>query len=272
MNHKDIILTGVPRSGTTLACLLLSKLPGFVALNEPMRTAAFRSNQEALAGVPTFFAATRTSILQRGVATARAVNGKMTDNHFAQVKGKRTKMVVKQEIRIDKPLSPSFRLALKHNALFTILQEELVGRYPVFAFVRNPLAVLASWNSLDIPTSRGEIRALDLLLPETGKALKSAGSLEERQLFILDWYFGQYRKLAPASVIKYEDIVATNGHALSVIDPAARQLEEDLSGRNRSKVYDWAKMKPLAEMLLASDNACWAFYDRSEVEALLAAV
>jgi hypothetical protein len=272
MNNNDIILTGVPRSGTTLACLLLSKLPEVVALNEPMRTATYRSYAEALAGVPDFFSATRTSVLERGVATARAVNGKMTDNHFAEVKGKRTKLVTKQEIRINKPLSASFRLAVKHNALFTILQDDLIGSYPVFAFIRNPLAVLASWNSLDIPTSRGEVRALDLLMPATGKALRSSGSLAERQLFILDWYFRRYQDLPARSVIKYEDIVASNGRALSVIDGGAEQLKEDLSGRNRSKVYDWSKMKPLAEMLLASENACWAFYERSEVKALLAAV
>lgn len=272
MNSNDIILTGVPRSGTTLACLLLSKLPNLLALNEPMRTASYKSRAEALANLPGFFSATRTSILERGVATARAVNGKMTDNHFAQVKGQRTKLLTKQEIRIEKQLSSSFGLAIKHNTLFTILQDELLADYPVFAFIRNPLAILASWNSLEIPVSRGQVKALDLLLPETGRALKNAGSVKERQLFILDWYFRMYQKLVPASVIKYEDIVATNGHALSVIDPVATELNEDLSGRNRSKVYDWAKMKPLAEMLLASDNACWAFYDRSEVETLLAAV
>lgn len=70
MNDNDIILTGVPRSGTTLACLLLSKLPDVVALNEPMRTARFRS------------------------------------------------------IRIEKQLSSSFRLAVKHNALY----EKVVAR------------------------------------------------------------------------------------------------------------------------------------------------
>jgi hypothetical protein len=269
MNDNNIILTGVPRSGTTLACLLLSKLPEVVALNEPMRTASFKSKAEALAGVPTFFTATRRSILERGVATARAVGGKMTDNHFAQVKGKRTKLVTKQEIRIEKQLSPSFRLAVKHNALFTILQDELLEEYPMFAFIRNPLAVLASWNSLDIPASRGVIRALDLLVPEAGKALRNSGTLAERQLFILDWYFGRYKELPKENVIKYEDIIASNGRALSVIDPRAEQLQEDLSGRNRSKVYDWEKMQPLADKLLASDNACWSFYDRSEVESLL---
>jgi len=32
----DIILTGIARSGTTLTCFLLNKLPQAVALHEPM--------------------------------------------------------------------------------------------------------------------------------------------------------------------------------------------------------------------------------------------
>lgn len=269
MNEKNVILTGVPRSGTTLACLLLSKLSDGVALNEPMRTAAYQTRAEALAAVPAFFTSTRSSILERGVATARAVGGKMTDNHFAEVKGKRTKLVTKQEIRIEKPLTSSFRLAIKHNALFTILQDDLLRKYPVFAFVRNPLAVLASWNSLDLPVSRGEVRALDLLLPDKAAELRRQGSLAERQLYILNWYFERYRTLPAGAVIKYEDIVASGGRALSAIDPAAAGLDEDLSGRNRSKVYDWTTIGPLAKRLLASDNACWSFYERAEVENLL---
>lgn len=268
---RDIILTGVPRSGTTLACLLLSQIPEVLALNEPMRTAKFRSRSEALAGVPVFYSETRKSILKRGVATARAVDGKMTDNHFAQVKGKRVKLVEKQEIKIEKDLSPNFRLACKHNALFTILQDDLRKDYPFFAVIRNPLAVLASWNSVNIPASRGEVRALDYLLPEVGAALKNSGDVHQRQLFILDWYFRKYAELPAASVIKYEDIVSTNGKALSVIDSGALNLSDDLSSRNRSKVYEWDKMGPLAEKLLAADHACWQFYEKPEVEALLGA-
>ncbi|OAV44835.1 hypothetical protein [Lewinella sp. 4G2] len=269
-NNRDIILTGVPRSGTTLACFLLSKIPHVVALNEPMRTAKYRSRSEALSAVPEFYADTRKSILERGVATARAVKGKMTTNHFAQVKGKRVKLVSKQEIEIDKPLGPDFRLACKHNALFTILQDDLRQDHPFFAIIRNPLAVLASWKSVEIPASRGEVRALDYLLPEAGERLKAAGDVDQRQLFILDWYFRKYAELEANQVIKYEDIIATDGKALSVVDAGAKDLNEDLSSRNRSKVYDWDTMGPLAEKLLASDNACWQFYERAEVEKLIA--
>jgi len=35
-NPHNIILKEIPRSGTTLVCHLINKLPNFVALHEPM--------------------------------------------------------------------------------------------------------------------------------------------------------------------------------------------------------------------------------------------
>jgi len=203
------------------------------------------------------------------MATARAVGGKMTDNHFSRVKGKREKLISKQEIKIDKDLSPGFILACKHNALFTLLQDELVADYPVFAFIRNPLAVLGSWDSVNVPVSRGVVRGLDTFLPEVSKNLEKIDSLEERQLFILDWYFSRYLELPRNNVIKYEEVIVTNGAALSVINPGAANLTKDLTSYNRSKVYDWKNIRSIAQKLLDSDNACWSFYERKEVELLL---
>ncbi len=265
--EKDVILTGIPRSGTTLACLLLSQLPNFVALNEPMRTATYRSYPAALAGVPEFYRDTRRSLLDRGVAVARAVDGKMTDNHFSNDRGERKKLVTKQEIRIDKELDRNFRLGVKHNALFTILLDDLVKEYPVFAFVRNPLSVLGSWNSLDLPASRGEVRAAKWLYPPLSEELERIPDRHDRQLHILHWYFDRYRSLPTGTVIRYEDIVATNGHTLAVIDPSAKLLTDSLDSRNQNKVYDRELSARLAERLLdRPDHACWSFYERTAVE------
>ncbi len=270
--QNDIILTGLPRSGTTLACLLLSKLPDFLALNEPMRTATYRTYPKALAGVPDFYRDTRHSVLTRKKAVARVVDGKMTDNHFSNEKGQRKTLVRKQEIDIEKDLSPNFKLACKHNALYTILLPDLVKQYPVFAFVRNPLAVLASWNTLSIPASRGVVRAAEWLYPSLTEELARIPDLTGKQLHILNWYCKSYRDLLPtAAVIRYEDIVMTDGAALSPIDPsAATALDENLASRNRNKVYDPNTVGKVGRSLLAdTENACWHFYDPAEVEKLL---
>lgn len=265
----NIILTGLPRSGTTLACKLLSERPNSVALNEPMRTATYRTYPLALAGVPDFFKEMRHSILTRKTAIARVVDGKMTTNHFANVKGQRKTLVRKQEFTIDKPLNEDFRLALKHNALFTILLADLVKQYPVFAFVRNPLSVLASWNTLSIPASRGVVRAAEWLFPSLTEELDRIKGLHEKQLHILHWYCQSYAEWLPDTVIRYEDIISSNGVALNAIVPEQAENPTQLSSRNKNKVYDRDTMLRLGEMLLKSDNACWKFYEKNEVEELL---
>lgn len=40
-NRANVVLTGLPRSGTTLACRLLNLLPDTVALHEPIAPGRF---------------------------------------------------------------------------------------------------------------------------------------------------------------------------------------------------------------------------------------
>jgi hypothetical protein len=41
LNQTNIVSTGLPRSGTTLTCHLLNKLPNTVALHEPIAPGQF---------------------------------------------------------------------------------------------------------------------------------------------------------------------------------------------------------------------------------------
>ncbi len=60
MQHNNIILTGIPRSGTTLICYLLNKIPNTVALHEPMGPLlnACENSQLARLQINKFFADT----------------------------------------------------------------------------------------------------------------------------------------------------------------------------------------------------------------------
>ena len=92
----------------------------------------------------------------------------------------------------------------------------------------------------------------------------------DRQLFLIDWYFGQYRQyLTPDRIIRYEDITASGGAALATILSSAGSLNEPLESQNRSSVYDWQGLSPLIQGLLNSDGAYWDFYSRTETRGLL---
>ncbi|MEM1319716.1 MAG: hypothetical protein AAGG75_05630 [Bacteroidota bacterium] len=267
---NNIILTGVPRSGTTLACFLLSQLPETLALNEPMSLKGSHDRPSAVQLIDQFYAETRQSVLEKGEARARAtLDGKMTDNNFAVKQGQRTKLVQKQTIKIDKSLQPDFTLIIKHNALFTLLLPLLKDRYPTYAIIRNPIAILGSWNTVDVPVSRGQIRAARKLMPELQDRLDSIENVYERQLLLLSWYFEQYDMLSEQQLIRYESIVETAGRALEVIVPEAQSFIKPLESKNHRKIYSSKSFEEVAERLLASEGAYWKYYSKEDVRQVL---
>jgi hypothetical protein len=276
-----VLVTGVPRSGTTLSCHLLNKVPDVVALHEPMDVSRFFAI--AVAGndagavrreVAKFCEKTRASVLERGVAPSKQADGKVPDNPVGAVigeKGARKRIVSKGEVTIDREVSPAFTLVVKHPGLFTVFLAELAPAYPVVAIVRNPLSVLCSWNSVELHIRDGRVPATERLAPALAAALDALPDATSRQLRILDWYFERYaRLLEPTRVIRYEDLVATHGRALAVAVPAASQLDEPLASRNKSELYSPETMHRLGAALLADGGSWRKFYAPGDVEALLA--
>ena len=273
---SDVILTGVPRSGTTLTCHLLNQLPDTLALHEPMdvtRFASLGSHAAVCDAVEQFFGETRASVLGQGKVTTKHIAGRLPVNPISEqyaASGLRPALAQRGEVAIDKPLGAGFLLVIKHPAAFTALLERLVERYPCYAVIRNPLSVLSSWNSIDVPVGQGHAPAAEQLDPALAAALARIDDRVGRQLHLLSWFFDTYRRVLPAqAILRYEDTVASHGRSLRAITPAAERLDERLESKNASQVYDKALMSALGERLLAADGAFWEFYSRDSVRALL---
>ena len=273
----DVLVTGLPRAGTTLLVHLLGKLPDVVALDEPMdaRTfAAARGAETIAAEVEDFVRAQRRSIVERGVAVSFNAQGKVPDNPVGASRdaaGLRQKVgSSKGEIAIGKPLPREFLLVVKHNASFTALLEPLARRFPVFAALRNPLSVLASWNSVSLPVGRGHVPAAEAIDARLAADLAAEPDVVARQIRILDWFCTHFRDhVDPARVLRYEDVVTSGGRALAAISPSAASLDEKLESRNRNELYDAKAMQEIGRRLLGTDGAFWRWYTRESVEALL---
>ena len=274
---RNVLITGPPRSGTTLVCSLLNKLPDIVALHEPMNVWDFvecRDGGAVVALIRKFCAESRASLLKDGSAISKHVSGEIRDNAAGdQVDraGKRTRKTEHGRITFDKPLSQDFTLAIKHPAAFTALLETLSKNFDCLAIIRNPLATLSSWNSLDwLPLKDGHSPIGEKLDVDIARVLAKETDPIERQIRILEWFYDRFRRFLPDNgVIKYEELVASRGGELAKYFPAAAELEEDLSSRNVSKFYDRALMADLGQRLLKRDGPLWHFYTRPEVENLL---
>lgn len=274
---NNIILTGLPRSGTTLTCHLLNKVPDVVALHEPMALHTLNgfSKDEVVRAIDAFFGECRHSLLTDGTAPSKVENGVVPDNPFgdlADATGNRRKRVSPGLLHVSKPLTADVRVAVKHPATFSALLPLLTEYWPCFTIVRNPLATLLSWHSLpELPISQGRQPMGEQFDPSLADALDALDSVVDRQFFLLDWNCSRYVKcLEPAHIIPYERIVGTGGSALSVIDARALGLREELATKNDNRVYDRGLVSVLAERLAADDGAWRTFYSTEDVEALAA--
>ncbi len=140
----DIILTGIARSGTTLSCSLLNRLPQCIALLEPMSPSdlvGLPYPETYLERIGTFFADQRSSLLRSGTAVSQGRCGMVPDNTFGTAlaaTGLRTSTISAQTVRFEKPLSRDFRLVVKHPNMFTATLPALSTRYPRPQSTRSP--------------------------------------------------------------------------------------------------------------------------------------
>jgi hypothetical protein len=281
VNRNNVVLTGTGRSGTTLVCYLLNKLPNTVALSEPIAPGKFENympDQEAVCDqIGLYYRRMRRRARKEGVVISKHVGGVVPDNTKGTVDGVRRRIAEKGEIILDKELSAGFTLAIKQPGLFTALLPILAKRFPCYAVVRNPLAVMASVKSIqgrrEKVRGRAAVRRYDPnFLGHRGK--REANTPHDRlttQFMRFDAYFDRYQKvLSRDQILRYEDIVNSGGRALKVIHPAALELDEPLESKNLNPLYDRKEMLRLGERLLQSEGAYWNFYSRESVKELLA--
>lgn len=273
LNPENILLTGLARSGTTLTCSLLNRLPNCVALHEPMvpQTLVGLEPADLIAEIVRFFDEQRTTIRRDGNATSKSWRGGVPPNSIGDPDdtGVRESLIDGNEMRVDNVTSPDFSIFIKHPAFFTATLPVLVDRFACFAIVRNPLAALISWRKSGLPVGDGRIPVAEAYDPALATALAAEPDTLERQLIWLDYCFQRYLTYLPGRILRYEDIIASGGKALSMLHPSAGQLDDTLQSRNTFFLKHDSATAVIAERLLERDSPCWKIYDRTAVNALV---
>lgn len=306
----NILITGVPRSGTTLTCHLLDKLPNTIALHEPismLKVMKKNKGKDFVNKMDNFIEEVRKQILTKGEAPSKVINGKIPDNPFkgynsvskyipktyrkhinfhsiiAKIPSsriqKRLKPLISLELRpkkhergfikISKPLNNDFLLCIKQNEAFLINLKYLTTQFRCYAIIRNPLSVLASWNSVDFKLAKGQSGLL-ATNPIIHQQLIDIPNKFDRQILLLDFMFQQiHTYLKPEQIIKYKNIICSGGRELDRITPKAKNLVENLSSKNNNPLYDKQLTLALSKKLLKSEGAYWNFYSKGDVEQLI---
>lgn len=279
ISGRNVIIAGLPRSGTTLVCHLLNEVPDVVALNEPMIVGTFFNLdiEQVMNGIGAFFDECRASIINQSLAPSKVVDGRVPDNPFLKERdadGARIRQVALGRLRIDRPLTSDFILAMKHPAMFTSLLVPLCARFPCWVVIRNPLATLLSWDSLpDTPMGSGRFPAAEAFDSRLKAALDAMPDRLDRHVYFLEWAFGRYLQVGSRlGVLAYEDIIASNGRALSAISQQAYGLNADLRNENLNVVYRRDAVEPIARALLARNGSWKQWYPDDAIEQLAEAL
>ena len=126
MSTNTWLISGIPRSGSSLCCRLAGELPNTVGLSEPIRLDTFKGadTREAVCRCINEFAVqARARIQAEGLAPSVQVDGRLDDDMVSRHPSDslRQRRAREGEIAVRKPLSSDFTLIIKHNALFAAL-------------------------------------------------------------------------------------------------------------------------------------------------------
>jgi len=219
LRKRDVIITGIPRSGTTLLTAMMDSAPDTVALNEPKWQYDWaRENREHsppedfakwLAGD---FIVSRHKLL-KGIALPerRAEDGSAVTNYYHVNPQTGAMEDTFKTVPFTRPgLTPDFRLAMKHNGLYFGALQQIIetGMFDIYVIVRHPVHVIASWNRAPIPLSRGKMPGAIIYWDQMNSLTRSPVDLLEKQVKMYDLlckrihYFRDH-----VTVVQYEELV-----------------------------------------------------------------
>jgi hypothetical protein len=225
------------------------------------------------AGLQELFVTQRESILAKGEALAKTIDGRLPDDNYAPEPGPdgMRRLLTSTGTAPVTPQQPGFTLVIKHTVQGVFGLGDMPPEIPAFAIVRNPLSTLVSWMQTDSGVrNRGHTAPIDRMVPEIGRELKEIPDLTDRRIALIHRVFAEIGTfLMPEEVIRYEEIVESRGKALAKIAPEAAALDARLESRNLNPVYEPKDLVEVGERLLRSDGAAWAFYSKADVEPLL---
>jgi hypothetical protein len=199
-----------------LAAAIIDQAPNSLCLSEPdqhvdlMREAA--TAEDFVARLSQEFDTIRRTILTGGsVPDRRRADGAPITNYFSDPLPNGCRETTFTICNVTRPgLSKDFVLGVKHNALYSAVLPEIVAsaRFRVVALIRDPVALVMSWRSLDLPISRGRLPAGERFWPELGALCRAKLELVEKQIRICELLFNRFLQWAgQVAILRYEDLV-----------------------------------------------------------------
>lgn len=135
----DVVITGLPRSGTSYFCAALHNVQDCIAINEPEEIFSHLSDTAPPWGMPRYYAELRSDIM-----AGRPIVNKIRDGRFIED----TAAGIHEERYVPAVSGPGFLLATKNTLAYLArlpLLEQSMPAATCVACIRNPVDTVASW-------------------------------------------------------------------------------------------------------------------------------
>ncbi len=257
INH---LISGIPRSGTTLLTSTLSSSSQVVVFSEPEWLKTLRTKAH---DATSFTQQLTHQIAELRVSVEKKHAIQLKSSHFQKgqpanyyIRGEQGK-IISDKSEYSTLLDPGLYKApfiIKSNAQFTACLKQLIDTraFKIHCIIRNPVAVVMSWRSLDIPVSHGNMKIAEKYSPEYLSFIKPAKTLLEKQVLMVDWYFSEFHKYqSEAHIIKYENMLNNMEQLLQEqfhIDDAKLPKTRN---QNKSKHYDLSEANEIKACFLS---------------------
>jgi hypothetical protein len=189
---RNVVVTGIPRAGTTLAAALIDSMPDTVCLSEPgwhQWSLLSQSSHYAKWLAGDFIELRKKLLAGEPVEDKRSLDGTAITNYHKVARHSQKPTSQYRIVPITRPgLSQDFTLAAKHNGPYLSALPAIVdlGWFTVIAIVRNPLDVIHSWRSLSLRVSHGEMPDAVPGWPDMAGLVKENLDLLEKQVKMYD--------------------------------------------------------------------------------------
>ena len=263
------LITGIPRSGTSLVSSLVAKNPDTLVFSEPswlkeIRELTSDSSQFSNQLVKDI-TQIRNSILNGkpvGIKLNKSETG-IPSNYFQRSPDGEI-IHNKTDTETIFPINTAHKnIFIKANAQFTACLNSLIAtkQFKIVCIVRNPVSAIMSWRSLQIPVSFGNMKIAEKYSPDFSEFINDAANLLDKQIMIADWFFKQYSiYLNHVTLIKYEDLILNAQNELSKFLPDTSLQLPKLKSANHNPHYNLDEADFVKERMIKLGHYYKHFY------------
>ncbi len=266
---KNILITGIPRSGTSLFSSLVAENQRSVVFSEPSWLGKIRetsrNGNEFTKHLIAYISQLRNDIIEKKPLKLKInkENKKPPTNYYIRDnKGKITSHKNEMEVIFEKKYS-NYPFYIKSNAQFTSCLSELIKskEFKIYCVIRNPVSCIMSWRSLQIPVSHGNMKIAEKYSKSYRMSVLSEKKLILKQIKIIEWFYETYYKNSKdIEIIFYEDLISNTKKTLEKAIGSIPLNIPKLESKNKSSDYNLEERSYILEHLKASGRFYKLFY------------